>query len=323
MSTGAAEVKYIPVKHIQPNPHNPRRLFDEEPMNVLRDSISELGILVPLDVYPTGTDKSDSESDSFTLLDGERRWRCAQDLELEEVPCIVVATPSPERNILTMFHIHNVREGWQLMPTALKLKDLMDLLGTTNERELAELTKLSISQIRRCKILLTYPEKFQSMMLAPPSERFKADFFIDLHRIRLPALENEMPPWINRTDEKCIEIMITKYENEVIKAVTEFRQLVSIYRACENKNMTDKFLAQFDSFLEDPNMAISDIDIAGATFALEIKEIRRSAKRLQSQLSEIDFENISTDQDLINELQNLSKLIYEKLDKALLRKPEQ
>ena len=143
---------------------------------------------------------------------------------LSAVPSIVIATPSPETNILTMFHIHNLREGWQLMPTALKLQDLMEMLDTKNERELASLTRLSLSQVRRCKVLLTYPERIQQMMLAPPSERFKADFFIDLHRIRGPALEKEFPPWVRRGDEKCVDIMIEKYELGIIKAVTEFRK---------------------------------------------------------------------------------------------------
>jgi len=52
----------------------------------------------------------------------------------------------------------------------------MEMLDTTNERELASLTRLSLSQVRRCKVLLTYPERIQQMMLAPPSERLKQIF---------------------------------------------------------------------------------------------------------------------------------------------------
>src|SRR5436190_12852734 len=173
-----APVEIIPIEHIQPNPHNPRRLFDEEPMRILEESIQKLGILVPVTVYPTTSGLQDVRKGRFVLLDGERRWRCARELKLPSIPAIIVDQPSPERNILTMFHIHNVREGWQLMPTALKLQTLMERLDETNERRLTELTQLSISQIRRCKILLTYPKRFHNMMLAPQSERMKADFFI-------------------------------------------------------------------------------------------------------------------------------------------------
>ncbi len=159
-------------------------------MRILEESISKLGILVPVTVYPKIAGTQDTKRGRFVLLDGERRWRCARELKLPTIPAIIVERPSPEQNILTMFHIHNVREGWQLMPTALKLQTLMEALGETNERKLFELTKLSIGQVRRCKILLTFPKKFQDMMLAPPSERMKADFFIELQRIRGPLWNN-------------------------------------------------------------------------------------------------------------------------------------
>src|SRR5207249_1989378 len=127
----AARVTRIPIVDIEPNPHNPRRLFDEEPMHILEESIHKLGILVPVTVYSQSGHPS-----TYVLLDGERRWRCAKALNLRKIPAIVVEEPSEEYNILTMFHIHNVREGWQLMPTALKLDSLMDKFNETNERKL-------------------------------------------------------------------------------------------------------------------------------------------------------------------------------------------
>src|ERR1035437_7535810 len=255
------------------------------------------------------------------LLDGDRRLRCSIELELSEVPCIIIDSPSPEQNILTMFHIHNVREGWQLMPTALKLNDLMLMLQTQNERDLAELTKLSLSQIRRCKILLSYPPEFQEKMLAPVSERYKADFFIDLQRIRGPLLEDKLSPWMDRGDKTCIEIMMKKYEDGVIKAVTEFRVLIAIYRAAKERHKVQRFITELDKFFNNHDIGILDIDIPGATFAKEIKEISRSSKRLLYQIQNIDMENLSSDLSLINQLKKLSNLINEKLDKALLIYP--
>lgn len=317
-----ARVTNIKTHNIKPNPHNPRRLFDEEPLLILKESISKLGILVPLDVYPEVFDKTDIDKDVFVLLDGERRLRCAKELNLTEVPCIIIDTPSPAQNILTMFHIHNVREGWQLMPTALKLNELINLLQTDNERALAELTKLSLSQIRRCKILLTYPVEFQERMLAPVSERYKADFFIDLHRIRGPALEDRLAPWIDRGDKKCIEIMMQKYEAGVIKAVTEFRYLTSVYKVAKEKNRVPRFVNELNEFFDNPDMGIFDIQIPGATFAKEIKEVSRSTKRLYYQIESLDIDNLSVDASLINLLKKLSNLINEKLDKALLTYPQ-
>src|SRR5437867_4187919 len=134
MTLSPAKVLPVAVAHIEPNPHNPRRLFDEEPMQVLKESVAKLGVLVPLTLYANPSKRRDSRP--YVLLDGERRWRVAQELSLDQVPAIVIEKPSDTQNILTMFHIHNVREGWQLMPTALKLRTLIQDLRETNERKL-------------------------------------------------------------------------------------------------------------------------------------------------------------------------------------------
>ena len=68
-SVPQSEVKQIPTTELLPNPHNPRRLFDSQPMTVLENSIKKVGILVPLTVY------FDEGQKNYFILDGERRWR--------------------------------------------------------------------------------------------------------------------------------------------------------------------------------------------------------------------------------------------------------
>jgi ParB/RepB/Spo0J family partition protein len=313
-----AKVQHIRIDQIGPNPHNPRRLFDEEPMQILRESVKKLGILVPVTLYEAPTNHK-PRSEKYILLDGERRWRCVKDLGIDDkVPAIIVDRPSETQNILTMFHIHNVREGWQLMPTALKLKTLIDELQETNERKLSELTKLSVSQIRRCKILLTYPKKFQEMMLAPPSERMKADFFIELDRIRRPALDDRFGPWREVGDSACIQGMLNKYESGTIKAVTDFRQLAEIYKASRSSRKHKKLVTEFQHFLKHPDMRIEDINVPGATFAREAKEIHRSAQRLLAQVNSVEVDIIASDLKLIGTLRRLVKILSEKLESGLL-----
>jgi ParB family chromosome partitioning protein len=94
-------------------------LFDALPLKTLEQSIHKVGILVPLTVFrATGDTK-------FTILDGQRRWLCAQRLQLPDVPINEVAEPTVVSNIVTMFQIHKLRKDWELMPTALKLEVLM------------------------------------------------------------------------------------------------------------------------------------------------------------------------------------------------------
>ena len=98
------------------NPENPRMIFYEEDLSILKASIKNNGILVPLTVYKKPTEKK------YTILDGERRWKCALDLRLKTVPANEIHPPSKKQNILLMFNIHKVHKDWELVPTALKLE---------------------------------------------------------------------------------------------------------------------------------------------------------------------------------------------------------
>src|SRR5258708_12741740 len=95
-------------------------LFDPTPMNNLKENIRKVGILVPLTVY----EKVKSPG-KYVILDGQRRWICAQKVGLTKIPVNVVAEPSPFQNIVTMFQIHKFRANWALMPPPPKVKVLM------------------------------------------------------------------------------------------------------------------------------------------------------------------------------------------------------
>ena len=207
------------------------------------------------------------------------------------------------------------------MPTALKLQTLMDTLEESNERKLATLTKLSVGQIRRCKILLSFPEKFQNMMLAPPTERMKADFFYQLQRIRGPALEMRFPPWRKRGDTKSIDILLSKYLNNIIKAVTEFRRLAEIYRGCVRKGKTAQYFREFERLLERPQMGIFEFDIPGITYEKEFRELSRSGRRLLNQLKAMEAEVLAADESVIKILIRIKKMIDSKLTEALISEP--
>ena len=168
----------VATSSLRPNPHNPRVLFDEEPLQTLEASIKKVGILVPLTVYKaTGSDK-------FTILDGQRRWICAGRLGLVEVPINAVTEPSLAQNIVTMFQIHKLRKDWELMPTALKLGVLIDTLSENCDAALSDLTGLDVAVVTRCKKLLSFEAEYQDRMLDPePSMRLTADLFIEMYPI--------------------------------------------------------------------------------------------------------------------------------------------
>ena len=80
METG--RVVFLPAKAIVPNPAQPRKLFREEALDELAESIRRHGILQPLSVRRVGN--------NYELIAGERRLRAGIAAGLTEVPCILM-----------------------------------------------------------------------------------------------------------------------------------------------------------------------------------------------------------------------------------------
>ena len=81
METG--RVVFLPVRSIRPNPAQPRKIFREEALDELADSIRQHGILQPLSVRRQGS--------NYELISGERRLRAAQLAGVTDVPCILMS----------------------------------------------------------------------------------------------------------------------------------------------------------------------------------------------------------------------------------------
>jgi len=229
-----ATLAQIDVAKIDRNPDNPRIHFRQGELEQLLDSINRYGVQVPISVYREGR--------RYVLIDGERRWRCALKLGLETIPSLVQAKPSPLENLLLMFNIHALREQWDLLTQALKLRPIETMIEVAegrkpNERELATRTGLSRATIRRCNLLLTMPERYLSMILAElekpkAKQKFTEDFFIEMER-SLRAVQRNMPELIQDEREKdsIRRVLIDKYKTDIIQSRIHFRKISKIARA--------------------------------------------------------------------------------------------
>ena len=92
METG--RVMFLPARAIRPNPAQPRKVFREDTLTELADSIRQHGILQPLSVRRTGN--------GYELIAGERRLRAAQMAGLGEIPCIVMNMDDRESSLAAM-----------------------------------------------------------------------------------------------------------------------------------------------------------------------------------------------------------------------------
>jgi ParB family chromosome partitioning protein len=301
----AIGVNSLPTEKLKANPHNPRMLFDREDLHVLRESINRVGILVPLTVY-----KEKSTGD-YVILDGQRRWMCAQDVGLKAIPVNEVAEPTTVQNIVTMFQIHKLRKDWELMPTALKLEVLMRALGEMKGTLLAELTGLDEAVVVRCKKLLSYNKRYQDMMLdADPDKRVKADFFIELYAVRNDRGVNKFS-WFKK--DKFTDDMLRKVEEKGIKAVTDFRIVKQYINNAVKAKKTSAISKRLQEFAEQPSLTPDHLNIESAKVAAEAKRVLRSVESLYAQVNAIDVDEYYGEESMWNRLEALAQLIREKL----------
>jgi ParB family chromosome partitioning protein len=80
--TRSVGVRIVPVDHIEPNPEQPRLVFEQEALDELTASIREHGVLQPILVRPLGPN-------TYQIVAGERRWRASRQAGLDTIPALI------------------------------------------------------------------------------------------------------------------------------------------------------------------------------------------------------------------------------------------
>jgi len=121
-------VQKIPVDKIVPNPHQPRRTFDDAALAELAESIKSSGLLQPITVWKNPGNNGDG---GYTVLAGERRLRASRLAGLAEIESIVKNELSEEEK-LGLSLIENIqREDLNAVDTAMAYRQLMDNFGVS------------------------------------------------------------------------------------------------------------------------------------------------------------------------------------------------
>ena len=143
-------IKKLSISALVKNKYQPRKIFDEENLKNLTNSISERGIIQPIIVRKSNDDKV-----KFEIIAGERRWLAAQKAGLHEVP--VVITEADDLKSLEFAIVENVQrndlnaieeaQGYQRL-----IKDF-----SYDQEKVAKFIGKSRSHITNCLRLLTLP----------------------------------------------------------------------------------------------------------------------------------------------------------------------
>ena len=143
-----SDLRLLKMQDVQPDPDQPRRVFDEDDLNSLANSIREHGVLQPIVVTPKGS--------KYEIVAGERRYRAAQIAGLDKIPAIVRTLSAQHR--LEISIIENVqRQDLNPLETAtayLKLRTQFNL----TDKEIGDRVGKAPSTVSNVMRLLRLPD---------------------------------------------------------------------------------------------------------------------------------------------------------------------
>jgi len=138
-------VRFVQIEAIVPNRLQPRKIFDEEKITELAESIKEQGVIQPLIVNQAGPNR-------FELIAGERRLRAARSAGLAEVPVIVKNVNTEV--MLEIAIIENIqREDLNPLEEATAMRELMNQFDYTQDEVAKRLGKTRVAVANSLRLL--------------------------------------------------------------------------------------------------------------------------------------------------------------------------
>lgn len=139
------KVMLIPEYRIKPNPHQPRRVFDEEKIEQLATSIAQYGLLQPITVLPL-------EDGNYQLVAGERRLLACRKLRMQEVPAILTSMDEERSSALAL--VENIQRcDLNFFEEAVAIQKLMKMGGYTQQAVAQKLGKNQSTVANKLRLL--------------------------------------------------------------------------------------------------------------------------------------------------------------------------
>ena len=238
METG--RVMFLPARTIRPNPAQPRKIFREDALCELADSIRQHGILQPLSVRRTGN--------GYELIAGERRLRAAQMVGLNEIPCIVMNMNDRESGLAAM--VENLqRQDLDFVEEARGISRLMSDWSMSQEQAARMLGKSQSAIANKLRLLRHGTEVLNALRENGLTER---------HGRALLKLERE--------DEKLAAIdEIVRQNMSVARTEKYIQELLEGRRKGPQR-------VNVGAFLNNLNQSLAKIQLSGISAVSERRE---------------------------------------------------
>lgn len=151
----SAGISTLPMALVEPNPDQPRKMFDREAMEALKQSIATHGVITPITVRA-------AKDGYYQIIAGERRWRAARSIGLTEIPAMVIE--ADDSQVMELALIENLqREDLNPIEEAEGYDVLIHRFGLTQE-QVADRVGKSRPAISNALRLLALPEEARDMV---------------------------------------------------------------------------------------------------------------------------------------------------------------
>ena len=215
-----SNVNKLAVSDLVRNKLQPRKIFDQENLEELTNSIKERGVIQPIIVR-----NSQDHTDKYEIIAGERRWLAAQNAGLHEVP--VVITEADDLKSLEFAIVENVqRHDLNSIEEANGYQKLIDQFGYDQEK-VAKFIGKSRSHISNCLRLLTLPKEVIALIENGNLSQGHAKVLVGLENAFFVAKKIIDKKLSVRQAENLVRIFKTKSKSKYILKDPNLKQLES------------------------------------------------------------------------------------------------
>ena len=149
------EIVELPLEELRPNPHQPRKVFKDEALQELAESIKINGVFQPI--------IAKRSIKGYEIIAGERRFRASKLAGLKTIPAII--RDFTEEQMIEIALLENLqRENLNVIEEALAYKSMLEKLSLTQE-QLSNKVSKSRSHITNILGLLRLPTDVQKMII--------------------------------------------------------------------------------------------------------------------------------------------------------------
>lgn len=199
-------VVQLAASEIQPNPSQPRRIFEPGALEELAQSIAQCGVIQPLTVRRAGG--------RYQLVTGERRLRASRIAGLRQVPCIVMdVDDATSAAIALVENLH--RKDLTFLEEAEGLRALILRCGLTRQEAARRVGKSQSAVANKLRLLSLSPEILQTLLAEGLTERHaRALLRLEDEEERLAALRHVAAASFNVAQtEQYIEKRLTALQS--------------------------------------------------------------------------------------------------------------